>query len=66
MSGILLIGTFVLLFFFGYHMTGLLDHFLDTNCFHPQDDDIENIIQNDGLSGQELADFHHSAAHRAS
>lgn len=66
MSGILLIGTFVFLFFFGYHMVGLLDHFLDSNCFHPQDDDIENILQSEDLSGLELTGIHQSAVHRAS
>lgn len=66
MSGILLVGTFVFIFFFGYHMADILDHFLDTNRFYPQDDDIENIIQSEELSGQELTGFQHTATHRAS
>lgn len=59
MSGILLIATFVFLFFFGYRMTGILDRFLGTSHFHPEDENYDSIIQNEDLAGQELA-------HRAS
>ena len=66
MSGILLIATFVFLFFFGYHMVGLLDHFLDSNRFCPQDESPENIPQNEDLTSQEFAGYHPGTVNRAS
>lgn len=66
MSGILLIATFTFLFLFGYRMIGILDHFLDTNEFYPQDEGSEKFIPTDELSGRELTSLHHNIAHRAS